>query len=83
MPTQASTIFEHIISFMRANYIPEGPAETKKEADFLADKIRRRAAGRICETTREDFEEIRKFCEMKRLTPPSKSPWPIRRTLCD
>jgi len=77
------TTLKQIAKFARDHYRPLEPNELEQEAKRLTGNLEKKSAGRVCETFREDFEEIKKFCEMKRVDPPKESPWPIKRTLCD
>lgn len=50
-------IFESIARFMRENYQPQDISKTKEEAQWMADQVRKEAAGRIPTQIRMSKEE--------------------------
>jgi hypothetical protein len=38
--------FEHIAQFMRQNYRPQEPSEVREDAKYMAEQVRKQAAGR-------------------------------------
>ena len=49
-------IIEIIARYAREHYEPASSAELEAEAKFLADQLRKQAAGRVCWQSREERE---------------------------
>lgn len=64
-------VFEMIARYVREHYEPASIAELEAEAKFLADQLRKQAAGRVCEYSRAEREtandNLKKYYEEKKL----------------
>jgi hypothetical protein len=56
-PSETSVLQEFIRIYMEENYAPLEPERLKAEAERLQKLLSKQAAGRVCEQTREEWED--------------------------
>jgi hypothetical protein len=62
-------IFETIARFMRETYQPQDISKTKEEAKWMADQVKKEAAGRIPRQMAMSLEQREELCErLRRIT---------------
>jgi hypothetical protein len=53
------TVYKQIAKFIKEHYEPLDASQLRQEANRLAEKVEKQSAGRVCERTREDWDEAR------------------------